>query len=219
MFISKTMKLFEGRHDFNYPWHQVTAANWQKYPNEFSTHVVSVDTLNREIDSERQVLRTERLIGCKQPIPKWISTLVGGMEWSFVREISEVDLVKKTLIMKSTNLTMNHLLMVNETVIYKPDDELPNSRTNFIQDAEITAYSSFRKVCDKVEDWSVERFGQNAKTGKMAFENVLHTLTQKWDESGVFVSDMSNSIMKDINNVTRQGVLAEVSKLGNVFKD
>ncbi|CUM63229.1 uncharacterized protein PRCAT00000800001 [Priceomyces carsonii] len=214
------MKLFESNHFFNYSWDKVTAANWQKYPNELSTHVISVDVLNRVIDVERKTLRTERLITCKQAIPKWLSCLVGAQERSFVREVSEVDLINKTLVMKSHNLTMNHLLSVNETVIYRPDPVLPETRTRFEQEAEITAYASFKKICDKVEDWSVERFGQNAKIGKTAFENVLQVLTQKWDESGIFVSDVSNAIMKDINDVGEktQGVLAEVSKLGNVFK-
>lgn len=212
------MKLFEGSHYFNYPWDQVTAANWQKYPNELSTHVVSVDILQRTLDPNTKVLRTERLIGCKQPIPRWLSALVGGQELSYVREISEVDMQNKTLVMKSHNLTMNNLLLCNETVIYVPDHELP-SRTKFIQQAEITAFSSFSRVCDKVEDWSVERFGQNAKIGKQAFEGVLETLTDQWEKSGIFVSDISRSVSDTTTSVIDKtsSVLAEVSKLGNVF--
>lgn len=213
------MKLFTTNHHFNYPWEQVTAANWQKYPNELSTHVESVDILSREIDVERKVLRTERLIGCKQSIPRWLTYLTGAQNHSFVREVSEVDLVNKTLVMKSHNLTMSHLLLVNETVIYRPDDDMPNSRTTFNQEAEITAYASINRICEKVEEWSVERFGQNAKIGKLGFESVLETLNKKWDESGIFVSDVSNSIIKDINEVSgrTQSVLSEVTKLGNVF--
>ncbi|KAK6455329.1 PRELI-like family-domain-containing protein [Scheffersomyces xylosifermentans] len=209
------MKLFETDHYFNYPWDQVTAANWQKYPNPISSHVVSVDVLSRSIDVEKKTLRTERLIGCKQAIPSWLSFLVGGQEYSYVREVSEVDLVNKTLVMKTHNLTMNHLLLVNETVVYKPDPQLP-TRTLFNQSAEFTAYASISRICDKIEDWSVERFGQNAKTGKMAFESVLQTLTEKWDESGIFVNDVSNTIMKEVNEVTEKtsDVLSEVKKLG-----
>lgn len=215
------MKLFTSEHLFEYPWEQVTAANWQKYPNEMSPHVVSVDILHRSIDPETHILRTERLLGCKQPIPKWISCIVGGLEHSFVREISEVDLQNKTLVMKSTNLTMNHLLQVKETVIYTPDNDLPTTRTKFTQQAEITAFSSFSRVCDKIEDWSVERFGQNAMIGKKGFESVLKALTEKWDESGVFVSAVSSNIIKEVANVTGKtgDVLQEVSKLGNVFRD
>lgn len=194
------MKLFESDHYFNYPWEQVTAANWQKYPNELSTHVISVDILLRSIDPETKVLRSERLIGCKQSIPSWLSYIVGGASVSYVREVSEVDLVNRTLVMKSSNLTMNHLLLVNETVVYRPDPELPNERTTFKQSAEITAFASISRLCDKIENWSVERFDQNSKLGKQAFEGVLQTLNEKWQETGVF--ETKNSL-----------VLTEVKKL------
>lgn len=212
------MKLFTTNHYFNYSWEQVTAANWQKYPNELSTHVESVDVLSRDIDVERKTLRTERLIACKQSIPRWLSYLVGAEDHSYVREVSEVDLVNKTLVMKSHNLTMNHLLLVNETIVYKPDQYVPD-RTTFNQEAEITAYASIKKLCEKLEQWSIERFDQNAKVGRMGFESVLETLSEKWDESGVFVSGVSNSIIQDLNEVSgrTQSVLSEVSKLGNVF--
>ncbi|EMG47439.1 Protein MSF1 [Candida maltosa Xu316] len=206
------MKLFESEHFFNYPWDQVTAANWQKYPNELSTHVISVDILNREIinddnnNNNNKILRTERLIGCKQPIPKWLSFIVGGASVSYVREVSEVDLINKVLIMKSMNLTMNNLLLVKETVIYKPDEDLINNRTIFNQSAEITAFASLSKLCDKLEDWSIERFGQNAKTGKLAFESVLNKLTEKWEENGIFESSNNSSS-------SSSSVLQEVKKL------
>ena len=56
------MKLFQNSYDFNYPWDQVTAANWKKYPNEISTHVIAVDVLRRELKDQGKVLVTERLI-------------------------------------------------------------------------------------------------------------------------------------------------------------
>lgn len=179
------MKFFQSDYEFNYPWDQVTAANWQKYPNELSTHVISVDILNRSV-VDNHILRTERLIGCRQSIPKWLSFVVGGASISYVREVSEIDLNNKSLVMKSMNLTMNHLLLVKETVIYKPDLQLPEHKTTFNQSAEITAFASITKLCDKLEDWSIERFGQNASKGKLAFDGVLNNLTKKWEETGVF---------------------------------
>lgn len=181
------MKIFSSSHLFNYTWEQVTAANWQKYPNELSTHVTSVDILNRDFDLQRNVLRTERLITCKQSIPQWITYFIGVPERSFVREVSEVDLKHKTLVMKSHNLSFDHLITINETVMYRPDSECPASKTKFGQLAEINAYGSLRRICDQVENWSVTRFRQNANIGKLGFETVLERLTEKWKETGVFV--------------------------------
>lgn len=224
------MKIFSSTHQFNYIWEQVTAANWQKYPNELSSHVVSVDILNREIDEKRQVLKTERLIACKQPIPKWISKIIGGEDCSYVRELSEVDLVSRKLIMKSANMTMSHLLLVNETVTYSPEPGLPMSKTRFNQEAEITAFTPFSTLANKIEDWSLERFGHNASTGKKAFEGVLQALTEKWEESGVFVKGVSSSLMKEIdevNDMTHEvfndvsektnSVLSQVTKLSSYW--
>jgi hypothetical protein len=179
------MKIFSSQHQFDYSWEQVSCANWKKYPNEMSTHVVAVDVLRREVDSTTGVLRTERLITCKQAIPKWLLALVGGHDVSYVREVSEVDPLTRTLTLRSVNLTMNHLLSVYEIVTYSPDPNRPTETTIFTQEAQITAYSSFRRLCSKIEDWSVDRFGQNAALGKQGFESVLQQVTQKVQD-GVF---------------------------------
>jgi len=179
------MKIFSSEHSFNYPWEQVSSANWKKYPNEMSTHVVAVDVLRREVDTETGMLRTERLITCRQAIPKFLLALVGGTNVSYVREVSEVDPKTRNLTLRSVNLTMNHLLSVYEIVSYTPDPSNPSENTLFRQEAQITAYASFRRLCNKIEDWSVQRFNDNAQLGKQGFESVLQQVTQKVQD-GVF---------------------------------
>ena len=76
------------------------------------------------------------------------------------------------------NLTLSNLLSVQETVVYAPDPENPHTKTLFKQDAQITAYGAFSRICNAIEDFSVERFGQNAKKGREGFEAVLH-MSQK----------------------------------------
>lgn len=80
--------------------------------------------------------------------------------------------------MKSMNLTFNNLLNVQETVQYLPDPQSPADRTIFKQDAKITAYGAFSRICNAIEDFSVERFGQNATKGREGFEAVLQ-MSQK----------------------------------------
>ncbi|TGZ84705.1 MSF1-domain-containing protein [Ascodesmis nigricans] len=168
------MKVFESSCTFDYPWRSVSVANWRKYCawNTQSTHVVAVDTLSRSVDVPTGILRTERLITCKQNVPRWLMKLVGS-EVSYVREVSEVDPINQTVVMRSTNLTGSSLLSVQETVIYAPHPEAPMDKTLFTQDAQITAYGAFTRLCNTIEDWSVERFGQNAQKGRIGFEAVL----------------------------------------------
>ena len=76
--------------------------------------------------------------------------------------------------MCSTNLTWSNLLSVRETVVYQPSKIAPESRTEFRQDAKITALcGGWQKVKTRIEEASVERFGQNAQKGREGFEAVL----------------------------------------------
>lgn len=66
------MRLFKTVHDFDYSWHTVSAAQWQKYPNPDCPHVQHVDVLNSSVDPETGVLRIERLISVNQKAPALI---------------------------------------------------------------------------------------------------------------------------------------------------
>lgn len=174
------MKFFETSHVFDYPWYQVSTAHWRKYPNERATHVLSIDTLRREIDPETGILRTERLITCRQSAPRWILKFVGGGD-SYVREVSEVDprAEQEKLIMRSSNLTFSHVVSVEETVVYRPAPDDPKNRTLFEQEATFKANSCLAQFVNaKMEEWSVHRFSTNAKTGREGFEGVLANMRE-----------------------------------------
>jgi hypothetical protein len=53
------MKVFHSDITFNYPWEEVSTANWRKYCpwNDKSTHVIAVDTLSRSVDPETGIVR------------------------------------------------------------------------------------------------------------------------------------------------------------------
>lgn len=152
----------------------MSAAHWRKYPNEKAEHVVAVDTLRREVDYEKGTLRIERLITCRQAAPRWIVKLVGGTEDSYVREVSEVNLNDKTLTLLSTNLTFSNIMSVQETVHYTPHPDARDRRTLFRQDAKITAYGALSRFANNaMENFTIDRFKQNALRGRAGFETVL----------------------------------------------
>ncbi|KUJ12000.1 MSF1-domain-containing protein [Mollisia scopiformis] len=167
------MKVFSNDEVFDYSWEEVSTANWRKYCpwNDKSTHVIAVDTLSRSVDPESGILRTERLITCKQSAPKWLASLMGGNETSHVFETSYVDPVSKKVTMISSNLTFANIISVQESVVYQP---LSATKTQFVQNAKITALcGGWQKVKNAVEDATVTRFGENARKGKEGFEAVL----------------------------------------------
>lgn len=167
------MKVFSNEVTFNYSWEEVSTANWRKYCpwNEKSTHVIAVDTISQAVDPSTGILRTERLITCKQNAPDWIKSLVGNCETSHVFETSYVDPAKKTMTMVASNLTWSNLVSVQETVIYRPFN---GNQTRFEQKAEITALcGGWQRIKNKIEDTLVSRFHENAVKGREGFEAVL----------------------------------------------
>ncbi len=153
----------------------MSTANWRKYCpwNEKSTHVVAVDTLSRSLDRETGVLRTERLITCRQNAPDWLRSLLGSTiaGESQVLETSYVDPRRRTVTMVSQNLTWANLLSVQETVVYRA---LNGNQTRFEQAATITALcGGWQRIRNAIEDSLVSRFRDNANKGREGFEAVL----------------------------------------------
>ena len=93
-----------------------------------------------------------------------------------MHEISTVDPVSKRVTMTSTNLSWSNVLNVRETVVYEPAaaSSTETEKTRFRQEAKITALcGGWQKIRTKIEEASVERFGQNAERGREGFEAVL----------------------------------------------
>jgi hypothetical protein len=130
-------------------------------------------------------LRSERLITCRQSTPKWINTILGGQDTSMVYETSYVDPVAKKLTLCSMNMTWADLLSVRETCTYQPSASSTSAapRTTFSQRAEITAFcGGWQKIRNSIEQFTVERFQQNAAKGKEGFEMVLEKARQVFQE-------------------------------------
>lgn len=76
--------------------------------------------------------------------------------------------------MCSTNMTLSDLVSVRETVVYKPSPTNPQTQTQFQQYAQITALcGGWKRMKQAIEQFSVDRFQQNAIKGREGFEAVL----------------------------------------------
>ncbi|XP_014668507.1 PREDICTED: protein slowmo-like [Priapulus caudatus] len=129
------MKLYSSEHIFSHPWETVAKAAWRKYPNPINPAVVALDVLDRKV--ENGVLKTQRLISSSWSLPGWVATLLGTDQTCYVCEFSEVDPSKRTLTLKSRNLTLCNLVSVDERLSYSPHPD-DSSRTLLKQEAEIT---------------------------------------------------------------------------------
>ena len=160
--------------------------------------MVSVDVLDRTIDPSTGVVRTERVLGCKQSAPRWVvkvslldlwsvlcakgnlTQMLGGSDDAFVREVSFVDPSTSRTTITSVNLSLSQYITVLEQITYEPSQTSPLSRTSFRQTAEIQArLGLWKTVSDRLESWSVERFTSNAQKGREGFEGVLRALWER----------------------------------------
>lgn len=185
-----------------HPWSHVVIGMWHKYPNPKCSHVVSIDVLDRTVDPKTGVIRTERILGCKQKTPRWILAvrllipsrapqnvsyrivlplqLFGGSEDAFVREISFVDPVRQSATITSVNLSLSQFATCFERIQYSP---APGNRTSFTQTAEVQARMAlWRSAADGLEQWLVQRFEQNAHLGKLGFTDVLRALEDRLEQ-------------------------------------
>lgn len=176
-----------------YNFHQVASVLFRKYPNPYATHVVSVDVISRSIDPETGVLRTERLIGVRQPAPRWVSAvgkgwylifcvdgiadgfvvvsgqLMGTTAESYAREVAFVipststasDTSPPQVLLSSINMSLKNILTCHERISYTASISQPESRTEMVTIAEISAQGTLKKgvaakrIGKKFEEYSM----------------------------------------------------------------
>jgi len=174
------VSFFSQAFNYDHNWATVNQGVWQKYPNPYSGHVVSVDVLDRTVDPETGVIRTERILGCKQSAPRWVVKFLGGSDDAFVREVSFVDPQTCRTTITSVNLSLSQYMTVLEQITYEPSKTNPSTHTQFKQTAEIQArMGKWKSLSDRLESWSVERFQTNAQLGRQGFEHVLRALCEQ----------------------------------------
>ena len=95
------VKFYSSTYTYDYPFPAVSLAYFLRYPNPYSRHVASTDTIERHYDPETQRLTTVRLHLKKSRIPSAVLKLLpkslkgdvdsGGRTQSFILETSVVD--------------------------------------------------------------------------------------------------------------------------------
>ncbi|XP_035989323.1 PRELI domain-containing protein 1, mitochondrial [Fundulus heteroclitus] len=141
------------------PWHQVLAAFWQRYPNPYSTHVLTEDVLYRELTpsnhllSRRLLTKTNRLPGWAELIfPTHLARVV------YVLEDSIVDVEASTLTTKTWNLNHSAMMTVVERCMFEQDCSQP-TWTKLRREAWIS--SSVYGLARPIQEFGLARFKSN----------------------------------------------------------
>lgn len=171
------MKLFEIIHQIPHAWSQVTQAHWEKYPNDHSAHIVSVDTIDRYVD-ENGVLHTERLLSGKQKIPKFLAKIFKS-DVAYFHEISTLDPKTNVLHAETVNLSFSNLILIEEGLTLTKNPEDPKNNTLFIQQAKISAKGVLAGVAKYTEEITAKTFKANAANGRLGLEQVINRIKMR----------------------------------------
>ncbi|KAF2475236.1 uncharacterized protein BDR25DRAFT_301015 [Lindgomyces ingoldianus] len=117
------VKFYSSTDTYSYPFPAVTLAYFLRYPNPYSTHVLSTDTIARHYDPATQRLTTIRLHLKRSKLPSAVLKLLprsflgasaGGDTQSYILEKSVVDVREGWMDTESQNLEFTGVLSVIE---------------------------------------------------------------------------------------------------------
>jgi len=164
------VKYFETSNVFNYTWDQVAKAFWRRYPNPYSTHVLSEDIIYREIQGE--FLFTRRLMTKTNSVPKWGERFVKTTIVSIVED-SYINPKEKTIKTVTRNVGYTRVMGIIENAVYTTNPDNPSQtivRRNAQVDSQIFG---FRRA---IEGFGVDRFRKNCNKAIQGFNHIMAIL-------------------------------------------
>lgn len=163
-----TGTFYESRTVFNYNWKQVVQAHWNRYPNPSSSHVLTEDTVAREVRDGK--LYSRRLLSKTNPVPKWGERFVNTNSVKIIED-SVLDLKKRTLVTFTRNIGFKKIMRVDERVEYQEqkDGTTVAIRTAFIS-SQVFGFSR------AIRAFGVERFKSNCNKASIGFNHVLRRM-------------------------------------------
>ncbi|KAK5618332.1 hypothetical protein CRENBAI_019403 [Crenichthys baileyi] len=153
------------------PWDQVLAAFWQRYPNPYSTHVLTEDVLYREVTPSNHLL-SRKLLTKTNRLPGWAERIFPAhmARAVYVLEDSIVDLEANTLITKTWNLNHDTLMTVVEHCMFEQDCSRP-TWTKLRREAWIS--SSVYGLARPIQEFGLARFKSNQAKAMRGLEYAL----------------------------------------------
>lgn len=160
--------------DIKSTWDQVVSAFWQRYPNPFSTHVLTEDVVYREVTADQRLL-SRRLLMKTNRLPRWAERLFpSGMSRSvYIIEDSIVDPVNRSLTTYTWNLNHTTLMSVEERCVFQDSKEQP-ATTLLKREAWIS--SGIYGFSRPIQEFGLARFKTNQTKAMKGLEYALSNL-------------------------------------------
>ncbi|KAL0269352.1 UNVERIFIED_CONTAM: hypothetical protein PYX00_007115 [Menopon gallinae] len=164
------MKYFETSTIFYFTWEQVAQGFWRRYPNPQSAHVLTEDTISREIKDGK--LYSRRLLTKTNRVPKWGERFITTRTVKIVEE-SFVDPKEKVLVTYTRNIGLSRVMSIVEKVTYKTCKD-NNGWTEAHRSAWIDSQVfGFKRA---IISFGLDRFRKNCVKMVAGFNYVLATM-------------------------------------------
>jgi 4-amino-4-deoxychorismate lyase len=136
------VKFYETSYTYDYSFPAVTLAYFLRYPNPYSTHVLSTDVISRSVDPSSGRLHTLRVHRKSSRLPPAVLKLLpksvlgsvrGGRSESYILETSTIDVKEGWMKTESKNLDWTGILSVVEKQEYQrnvPVDQTYDSKVD-----------------------------------------------------------------------------------------
>ncbi|XP_030207214.1 PRELI domain-containing protein 1, mitochondrial isoform X1 [Gadus morhua] len=114
------VKYFSNNTDIQNAWEHVVSAFWRRYPNPFSTHVLTEDVVYREVTADHKLL-SRRLLTKTNRLPRWAEKVFPThlARSVYIVEDSIVDPLTRSLTTFTWNLNHTTLMAVEERCVFK----------------------------------------------------------------------------------------------------
>jgi len=163
-------KYYNTEHVHPYSWEQVAEAIFQRYPNPFSSHVLSEDVVFREV-WPGGLLYSRRFLTKTNKVPKWGERWLSG----FARRVplveeSVVDSKSRTITTYTRNVGLSNFMSVAEKVTYVVN---PDNKETTVALKEAWVESRFYGLRSAIKSFGIERFKNNCEKATDGFNYVL----------------------------------------------
>ncbi|KAM9398727.1 PRELI domain-containing protein 1, mitochondrial-like isoform 1-T1 [Salvelinus alpinus] len=170
----RMVKYFSNDVDIRTTWDHVVSAFWQRYPNPFSTHVLTEDVVFREVTADQRLL-SRRLLTKTNRMPRWAEFLFpSNLSRSvYIVEDSVVNPVTKSLTTYTWNLNHTTLMTVEERCVFQESEDRP-AFTLLRREAWIS--SGVYGFSRPIQEFGLARFKSNQVKAMKGLEYALSNL-------------------------------------------
>ncbi|KAF7898292.1 hypothetical protein EAF00_004738 [Botryotinia globosa] len=214
------VKFFESSYSYDYSFPAVTFAYFLRYPNPYSTHVLSSDVISRTVCPETGRLRTLRIHRKSTRLPSAVLKLLpksvlgnvrSDRSESYILETSEVDIKEGWMKTESRNLDWTGILSVVERQDFHRAADKEVREEEFIQGSGMTGVKTqvmFRsRLGDRLRAMRKGEEGEEEKKGWLA----------NWSAKGVQRSIEAIASRKTENQLgkSKEGMMVVLERMRN----